>query len=204
MDMTTARTLVPGVSKIRITSTARTGPMIGSVEDPIPQESDVGLVCTFKRLDYGGEGSWDVLVLVRDDGQHLFAVNEDCEETSKEGSVAAPAAEGGNAEIAAKHAALFQTLKGMVKPFPENGHGFSNGVFLKCLHQAVEEQLGIPVGKSIPIGWDGEYVRCGPYTWSVEQLAEEIAGGFWEIDITKRMKLDELNDLISFLTLCGG
>ena len=201
MDMQGARALVPGASKVRIASTARTRPMIGSVEDPIPQESDVGRVGTFKRLDWGGEGTWDVLVLVMDDGQHLFAVNEDCESVEGDGSTEAPATDTG---IAAKHAALFQTLKGMVKPFPENDHGFENGVLIKCLHQAVEDQLGIPVGKSIPIGWDGQYVRCGPYTWSVDQLAEEIAGGFWEIDTTKRMNLDELNDLISFLTICGG
>lgn len=201
MDMQGARALVPGASKVRIASTARTGPMIGSVEDPIPQESDVGRVGTFKRLDWGGEGTWDVLVLVMDDGQHLFAVNEDCESATEETPTEAPKA---SEDIAAKHAALFQTLKGMVKPFPENGHGFDNGIFVKCLHPLVEAQLGIPVGQSIPIGWDGQYVRCGPYTWDVEQLAEEIAGGFWEIDATKRMDLNELNDLISFLTICGG
>ena len=81
MDMNTARSLVPGTSKVLIASTARTRPMIGGVEDPIPQPSDVGRVGTFKRFDCAdGQHTWDVLVLVMDDGQHLFAVNEDCEE----------------------------------------------------------------------------------------------------------------------------
>lgn len=79
MDMSVARNLIPWVSKVRIASRDRTGPMIGCAEDPIPQEADIGTVCTFKRLDWGGEGEWDVLVLVRPDGQHLYAVNEDCE-----------------------------------------------------------------------------------------------------------------------------
>jgi len=64
--------------------------------------------------------------------------------------------------------------------FPENNAGLKRGTILQATHEAVA-QLGMKVGDKIPIGFDGKYVRCGPFTWGVEQLTSEIANGVWLI-----------------------
>lgn len=65
-------------------------------------------------------------------------------------------------------------------PFPENTAGLKRGTMLEATHPMVA-QLGMKVGDRIAIGFDGEYVRFGPLTWDVEQLADEIAHGVWRI-----------------------
>ncbi|HSI21087.1 MAG TPA: hypothetical protein VLA04_05315 [Verrucomicrobiae bacterium] len=64
--------------------------------------------------------------------------------------------------------------------FPANSIGLQRGTVLRGSHPAVG-QLGLEVGQEVPIGYDGEYVRCGPFTWSIDQLVQEVGGGIWEI-----------------------
>ncbi len=65
--------------------------------------------------------------------------------------------------------------------FPPNRKGLINGSLIKSAHPEVENQLGVKVGDSISVQWDGEYVRSGEFTWDVEQLCDEIDFGFWEV-----------------------
>jgi hypothetical protein len=65
--------------------------------------------------------------------------------------------------------------------FPENSLGIKRGTVIRCNHPLVEEQLGIKIGAPILIGFNGEYVICGPFTWSIEQLVDEITSGYWVI-----------------------
>ena len=72
--------LVREQTRVRIASTARTGPMIGSAEYDIPGPADVGAECTFRFLEADDPAmTWDILYLRTDDGRHLQAVNEDLE-----------------------------------------------------------------------------------------------------------------------------
>jgi hypothetical protein len=64
--------------------------------------------------------------------------------------------------------------------FPANGLGIQRGTLLRAVDPRVS-QLGLGVGDLIPVGYDGEYVRCGPFTWSIEQLVQEVNDGIWEI-----------------------
>lgn len=64
--------------------------------------------------------------------------------------------------------------------FPKNSLGLKRGTILEAAHPDVN-QLMLAVGQRILIGYDGEYIRCGPFTWSVEQLEEEISRGVWKI-----------------------
>jgi hypothetical protein len=64
--------------------------------------------------------------------------------------------------------------------FPENPLGLVRGSILAAKHEAVA-QLGLKVGQEIVIGYDGEFVRCQGADWDIDQLVEEINGGFWEI-----------------------
>lgn len=68
-----------------------------------------------------------------------------------------------------------------VDGFPPNSLGLKRGSCIICAHPDVQTQLGIPVGEDIPIGFDGTYVRSGPFTWDIKQLEDEIRGGFWRI-----------------------
>ncbi len=66
--------------------------------------------------------------------------------------------------------------------FPKNELGLKRGTILKA-KPALEGQLGLKTGNRIPIGFDGEYVRCYGFTWSIDQLVREIEElGYWEID----------------------
>lgn len=64
--------------------------------------------------------------------------------------------------------------------FPENSLGLVRGSLLRAIDPNVS-QLGLTVGDVIPIGYDGEYVRSGSFTWSIEQLVEEVGWGIWEV-----------------------
>jgi len=62
--------------------------------------------------------------------------------------------------------------------FPENELGLQRGTMLEAL-DPICKTIGVDVGQSIPIGWDGEYVRCQGCTWSVEQIVQEISERHW-------------------------
>jgi hypothetical protein len=64
-------------------------------------------------------------------------------------------------------------------PFPKNRHQLTNGSLIKATDEKITRDLGIKVGSSIPIAWDGEYVRCSQFTWDVEQICQEIDRGWW-------------------------
>jgi hypothetical protein len=66
-----------------------------------------------------------------------------------------------------------------LQPMPENQGDFRNGSIL------IANPASVPVdvfGERLEIGWDGKYVRCLQFTWSVEQLESEIASGFWTVE----------------------
>lgn len=69
-----------------------------------------------------------------------------------------------------------------IPDFPSNLMGIQRGTLIRSNHIQVEKQLGIKIGEKIPVGFDGEYVRCGPFTWSIDQLMDEIDRGYWVID----------------------
>jgi len=66
--------------------------------------------------------------------------------------------------------------------FPANSLGLKRGSILRSV-DAKTEELGLKVGDCIPIGYDGKYIRCDSFTWSLEQLAKEITEWrIWVID----------------------
>lgn len=69
-----------------------------------------------------------------------------------------------------------------IPDFPFNSMGIQRGTVIRSNDILVERQLGIKIGEKIPVGFDGEYVRCGPFTWSIDQLMDEIDYGCWVID----------------------
>ena len=102
-----------------------------------------------------------------------------------------------------KRTKLLASVKALLKPYPENRLGLTNGSLLECAHPAVTQQLGIPMGVPIPIGWDGESVRSGPFTWDAEQICEEVDGGFWKV-LDKKVDFDDARQLFQFLVVCIG
>ncbi len=67
--------------------------------------------------------------------------------------------------------------------FPENPLGLKRGTVLRVAHPVITDQLGLKMNRLIPIGYDGECVRCGPFTWSIAQICQEITDRkWWEID----------------------
>lgn len=65
--------------------------------------------------------------------------------------------------------------------FPANPLNLKRGSVLKVLSPEVTRWLGIEVGALVQIGFDGESVRHGQFTWSIKQLVEEIGWGAWQI-----------------------
>lgn len=65
--------------------------------------------------------------------------------------------------------------------FPKNFHGLKRGTILKALDDRVR-MVGLKKGDRIPIGYDGEYIRCVSLTWNIEQIVEEILRGVWDVD----------------------
>jgi len=63
--------------------------------------------------------------------------------------------------------------------FPKSTMGLQRGSILR----AVEDipQLGFKRGDRFPIGFDGQYVRCLGFTWSIDQIEDEILRGVWTI-----------------------
>lgn len=76
--------------------------------------------------------------------------------------------------------------------FPDNSAGLQRGTILEATSPAVG-QLGLSVGDKIPIGFDGDYVRCGPFTWDADQLCDEIYMGVWRIAGAVDLNGDELS-----------
>ncbi|MDP3696821.1 MAG: hypothetical protein Q8R55_02190 [Candidatus Taylorbacteria bacterium] len=66
--------------------------------------------------------------------------------------------------------------------FPENPLGLKRGSFLTVISPEVEKSTGLKVGRHIPIGYDGEFIRSGGLTWSIDTLVGEISDrGWWEV-----------------------
>ncbi len=65
--------------------------------------------------------------------------------------------------------------------FPENPLGLVRGSIIISTNQITVDQMGVAVGQKLPVGFDGKYVRSGPYSWDISQLCDEIALGVWEI-----------------------
>lgn len=67
-----------------------------------------------------------------------------------------------------------------IPEFPKNHSGLKRGTILRSISD-LTKQLGIEKGEKIPIGFDGKYVRCLEFTWSIEQIQDEILSGIWEV-----------------------
>lgn len=66
--------------------------------------------------------------------------------------------------------------------FPENKLGLKRGTILRA-KPALGGQLGLKTGARIPIGFDGTYIKCCGFDWSIDQLVREIEVlDYWEID----------------------
>ena len=66
--------------------------------------------------------------------------------------------------------------------FPQNELGLKRGTILTAIDDAVS-QLGMKRGDKIILGFDGKYIRCQGFTWSIEQITTEIeVYKIWKID----------------------
>lgn len=87
--------------------------------------------------------------------------------------------------------------------FPTNRHGLVNGSYIEVVHQDVTRQMGLEIGKQIPLGWTGEYVRHGGFTWDVDQLCDEIDAGYWKVVGSKRVDFTNRAEDMAFGLFCG-
>ena len=77
-----------------------------------------------------------------------------------------------------------------IPEFPKNDVDLVRGSLIVALTDRTS-YLGVKKGEEIPIGFDGEYIRCGPHlTWDIKGLAKEIAGGIWRVT-NKRIDLSD-------------
>ena len=60
---------------------------------------------------------------------------------------------------------------------PENRHGLKNGT--KIVATQPYPFFQVEHGEELALLWDGEYVRHGGLTWSVESISNEIDHGLW-------------------------
>ena len=67
-----------------------------------------------------------------------------------------------------------------IPKFPKNNIGLVRGSIIVALTDRTN-YLGVKKGSGIPIGFDGNYIRCSNLTWSIDDLVEEIREGIWEI-----------------------
>lgn len=63
--------------------------------------------------------------------------------------------------------------------FPQNMFNLQRGSIIKAV--ADIPQLGMREGDLLPLGFDGRYVRCLGFTWSIDKLQDEILNGIWEV-----------------------
>lgn len=89
--------------------------------------------------------------------------------------------------------------------FPDNILGLRRGSVLEAMDEVVN-QITLNVGTKIVIGYDGEYVRFGPFTWSIEQILEEIERGIWRItgsvwDLSDPEELAEFGRMIEHIEI---
>jgi len=63
--------------------------------------------------------------------------------------------------------------------FSKNSLDICRGTILRA-NQNIS-YLGVKIGDLLPIGFDGQYVRCQGLTWGIEDLVEEIRSGVWTI-----------------------
>jgi len=74
---------------------------------------------------------------------------------------------------------MSEVLWNNLPDFPDNRHDLKNGSCLTA--QKDLSVLWIVEGGSIPLVWDGKYVKCGPLSWSVKQICDEIDNWIWEV-----------------------
>lgn len=74
-------------------------------------------------------------------------------------------------------------------PFPKNPMGLKRGSILEAVNP-IENQLAVMIGKRVILGYDGEFVCCGPFKWSTEKIVQEIRNGIWKI-------IDETYELVT-------
>jgi hypothetical protein len=68
-----------------------------------------------------------------------------------------------------------------IPAFPQNELGLKRGTVLEARSPAITRWLGIDVGSHIQIGYDGDCVRHGEFSWDIDQLVAEITSGAWII-----------------------
>ena len=69
-----------------------------------------------------------------------------------------------------------------IPEFPKNDVDLVRGSVIVALTDRTN-YLGVKRGDGIPIGFDGEYIRCGSdLTWGIDDLIGEIKGGIWKIE----------------------
>ena len=57
-------------------------------------------------------------------------------------------------------------------------------IITNTIHVAPNEDMPffqLKKDEVITVTWDGEYMRCGPLTWTKESLLTEINNGAWQI-----------------------
>jgi hypothetical protein len=82
--------------------------------------------------------------------------------------------------------------------FPENMIGLMRGSILTACFKIIYQGIIIPKGKEIAIGFDGEYVRSGYFTFNLDYLIEDILIGYW--DLSGNADLNEPAQSYMFIT----
>jgi hypothetical protein len=85
--------------------------------------------------------------------------------------------------------------------FPDNRLGLKRGTILIATDQRVN-QLSLEIGDKIVIGFNGQYIVCGPYTWNIAQIVNEIECGVWEI--AGEIDLTDFSNSLSFAQKIEG
>jgi hypothetical protein len=93
------------------------------------------------------------------------------------------------------------SFKDKLPAFPTNRLNLQQGSLIVAADQLITDQLGVPVGQEIPIGWDGQYVRCAGFTWGVDQLCGEIEKGWWTIS-DQTVDFDDPRQAAFFRSYC--
>lgn len=75
---------------------------------------------------------------------------------------------------------IYGGLGFQAKEFPANDLGLTNGSILSPVDDM--PFFGLSAGQKFSIVWNGQYIRAGGLTWSVEQLQKEINAKYWNID----------------------
>ena len=88
------------------------------------------------------------------------------------------------------------------EPFPENSLNLKRGSVLEAVYEDIGEWIdGLKPGDKIIIGFDGEYVSFLSYSWSIEQIVDEINSGYWKItgEVIDPLKFKTFEDALKFV-----